>query len=602
MGFNFLESFKKNFIGGVEEINALPNTDHLNKAYILTLKIEKEDSPFSKDNLNNMINTGITTIHAYCPEKLDLNFSNNWDSVDPMAVAGSTLMNGGFQLFTGRSTVHRINKIWVWKGSEPLQLTIKFQLYALSNDYVESAQSRNSAGISKMTPVKLLKVLQTLSSLAQPKEGEMGFLIPPGPSPLIVRANVKVQEVKEKIENGKVVDYELTVKRDASLNEITKKYQSKGGTSCELQFGDFFKMSHILVKSVNISIPYVMAGSENNLNEAKSKLQSAINNKVDEDLQLNKLFLNKETAQKELDQAVKNNRLYRENPLKELNSSLGKANSDLKTENNSINSKVEEINKKLNSLSSQKARNSSNEKQRLEEEKEKLLKKQSTNNKTISDNIKAYNKKEKDTRGYEETKKAKERALKSAQKEYDEASALAQKRSESGTDNNGKAYPEKEELNDIIKYTNGNRALPIMAEVTMNVQTKTIVTQEMFEKMILNEPQSNPAVVDLTKMTGIIADALNEAVSASLAASDNLDIYYNGKLISKKEYDNLKNSLKAENQTQNTSSSNGSNGEGALGMMTDEERKAFASMTPSQQQEVVKKNMYNWNEGLKNKK
>lgn len=560
MGFNFLESFKKNFIGGVEEINALPNTDHLNKAYILTLKIEKEDSPFSKDNLNNMINTGITTIHAYCPEKLEFNFRNSWDSVDPMAVSGSTLMNGGFQLFTGRSTIHRINKIWVWKGSEPLQLTIKFQLYALSNDYVESAQSRNSAGISKMTPVKLLKVLQTVSSLAQPKEGDLGFLVPPGPSPLIVRAKVKTQEVKEKIEKGKVVDYELSVKRDSSSNAITKKYQSKGGTSCELQFGDFFKMSHVLVNSVNISIPYVMAGSENNLNEAKSKLQSAINNKIDEDLQLNKLFLNKETAQKELNQAVKNNRLHRENPLKELNSSFGKAYAELRKENNSINLKIEEINKKLNFLSSQKERNSSNEKQRLEEEKKKLLKKHYTNNKTIADNKKAYKKKEKDTRIYEETKKAKEREFTSAQKKYDEASALAKKRRKSGTDKTGKAYPEKEELNDIIKYTNGNRALPIMAEVTMHVQTKTIVTQEMFEKMILNEPQSNPAVVDLTKMTGVVADALNEAVSASLALSDNLDVYYNGKLISKKEYDNLKNSLKEENKTQNTSSGNGIGG------------------------------------------
>ena len=79
----------------------------------------------------------------------------------------------------------------------------------------------------------------------------------------------------------------------------------------------------------------------------------------------------------------------------------------------------------------------------------------------------------------------------------------------------------------IMKVDNTERAKPVMATVTMTIETKTMVDQETFKKMINNQDQPNPAEIDLTKMDdGLLKNVLNGvlALGSDYVDASNIEV------------------------------------------------------------------------------
>lgn len=261
----FLKNLKNAVLGTVNQYDALPKGDSINidPAYILELHISGENglgSGFKAPTFKNRPYNGMTIIRAYCPEILSLHFSNEFGTINPMNLASSKFVNGVVQLFSGTSTTHRINNIQVWQGSKPLSLTVKLELYAsrsnTTNNIRTGETTLTSGGLSSND---LLYIIEVLTSLAQPRIDEKsGRLIPPGPSPLVTNFNGHVFKV-EKDESGKVKN--VTIKKDSKGNLAKGKQRTRVGTRVDVKFGDFFTMSHVIVKDVKVDIPYIMARS-----------------------------------------------------------------------------------------------------------------------------------------------------------------------------------------------------------------------------------------------------------------------------------------------------------------------------------------------------
>lgn len=262
----FWNSVKNAVLGSVTQYDALPNGDsiNINPAYILEVRISGENgigSGYKAPTFKNRPYNGITIIRAYCPEVLSLNFTNDYGTINPMDLSSSKFVNGVVQLFSGTSTTHRINNIQVWQGSKPLTLKLKLELYAsrsnTTNNIKTGDTTLTSGGLSSND---LLYIIEQLSSLAQPRiDDKSGRLIPPGPSPLVTNFNGHVFKV-EKDKSGKVKN--VTIKKDSKGNLVKGKQKTRVGTRVDVSFGNFFTMSHVIVKDVNVDIPYIMAGSD----------------------------------------------------------------------------------------------------------------------------------------------------------------------------------------------------------------------------------------------------------------------------------------------------------------------------------------------------
>lgn len=262
----FLEKVKNVVLGTVTQYDALPKEDtiDIDKAYIMEICISGENgigSGYKAPSFKNRPYNGMTIIRAFCPEILSLHFTNEFGTINPMDLASSKFVNGVVQLFSGTSTTHRINNIQVWQGSKPLSMTVKLELYAsrsnTQNNIRTGETTLTSGGLSSND---LLYIIEVLSSLAQPRIDEKsGRLIPPGPSPLITNFNGHVFKV-EKDKNGKVKN--VTIKKDSKGNLAKGKQKTRVGTRVDVRFGDFFTMSHVIVKDVKVDIPYIMARSD----------------------------------------------------------------------------------------------------------------------------------------------------------------------------------------------------------------------------------------------------------------------------------------------------------------------------------------------------
>lgn len=278
----FLNSLKNATVGTVSHYDALPKDGviEINPAYVMTLIISSESavgSGFKNSSFSNRLYNGKTIIKAYCPDRLKLNFSNEFGTIDPMALAASDLVNGGVQLFTGTSTKHRINNIRVWKGSKPLSMQVKFELYATKsstkNNILTGDTEMQTGGLSSND---LIFLIQQLTSLAQPViDDNTGRLIPPGPSPLVVDFKGHAFKVTKDKETGKVLKTELVTDKNHDAQKV--KQSTRTGTRVDLRFGDFFTMSHVIVKSVDVDIPYVMASSAKYIGNEKKGI-TALNN------------------------------------------------------------------------------------------------------------------------------------------------------------------------------------------------------------------------------------------------------------------------------------------------------------------------------------
>lgn len=258
------KSFKNATVGTVSSIDALPKDGviDIDSAYVMQLIISDEGtaSGFKMAEFNNRPYNGMVIIKAFCPEKLQLNFVNDFDTIDPMSMASSSLVNGAVQLFTGHSTKHRINNIQVWKGAKPLSLTVKFELYATrpstGNNLLTGNTTLQSGGLSSND---LLFLLQQLTALAQPRVDKGNRLIPPGPSPLIASFKGYGFKAKENDE-GQITGYEV-LKQKGTEKDLEVITNTRTGTRVDIKFGNFLTLSHVIVKSVNVEIPYVMAES-----------------------------------------------------------------------------------------------------------------------------------------------------------------------------------------------------------------------------------------------------------------------------------------------------------------------------------------------------
>ena len=139
--------------------------DSINDAYKLTFTIQNEgtySTAFnSKDNtFRNMRHFDRVIITGYCPDKITLGFKNKFDTVNPFAIGSSNLVQAGFQLFTGHSSVHRVNNISVWQGSEPLSMTVKLQLFATNNKQHVNINNKNISTHTKgISPQDLLDII-----------------------------------------------------------------------------------------------------------------------------------------------------------------------------------------------------------------------------------------------------------------------------------------------------------------------------------------------------------------------------------------------------------------------------------------------------------
>lgn len=253
---------KENCLGGVTKLDATPQDKDINDAYKLTFTIRNEgtySTAFnSKDNtFRNMRHFDRVIITGYCPDKITLGFRNKFDTVNPFAIGSSSLVQAGFQLFTGHSSVHRVNNISVWQGSEPLSMTVKLQLFATNNKQHVNINSKNISTHTKgISPQDLLDIIMLLTSLAQPSCGDNDqWMVPPGPAPLIVKFKGHKFEVNEDSQKLKIVRKDKNGK-EGGLETIDAVTTS--GVSVEVTFGNFLKLSHVIVESVNVDIPYVM--------------------------------------------------------------------------------------------------------------------------------------------------------------------------------------------------------------------------------------------------------------------------------------------------------------------------------------------------------
>ena len=261
--------FLDSLIGKVDKVDATPNSNTdktINKAYVLRVIIARENveglTGWKASQFKGMRNFDKIEIKGYCPNQIKLSFKNTFKTVNPFSLDSSEFVQAGFQLFTGHSSIHRVNNISVWQGSEPVSMSVKLQLFATVDktptNFNKANITTNTGGIS---PHDLVDIIQLLTSLAQPSCTEdASYLTPPGPSPLIAKFKGHVFNVDDK---GNVIS--IARKKDNKTGDEkgleTVDQVTTTGISTEIVFGDFLRFSHVIVESVDVDIPYVMTQS-----------------------------------------------------------------------------------------------------------------------------------------------------------------------------------------------------------------------------------------------------------------------------------------------------------------------------------------------------
>lgn len=444
---------KETYIGSVSVEDCLPSNGfaYVNEAYVMTLYIKNENNVAVGDDKSG---TDIEIITAYCPKELNLNFSNTYDSIDPMKLTSGGLINGAFQTFAGRSTVFNINNVRVWTSSKPLSLSIDLDLYATA---AEGYNDQNN----KVTDEKLLKILQKLASLAQPKRIEgTGWLKPPGPSP----ARIKYLKATTK-ENSSAANATDVSKKTVAYTE------GFNGVDIEIQYGKFFRLSHVIVTGVDIKIPYVMGKHTltpeelKALNNLENNQDNLVDSQYSEEIAKNSLTEaenNVSAFQKALDNAKKeqSNKTIYELELKNLQSDLARLTSELNALQKSgasreiIAAKQAEIN-----AVSTRAKNLETKIAGLDDAVKQAEARVNQNKEEIKTQSQKLNK-------TKDTQVSLEEQIKAGGQNV----------------NYAKKTPK-----------------PIMAHVTLHVETKQMVTQKDFEDMINFREQENVTEIDLTK-------------------------------------------------------------------------------------------------------
>lgn len=165
------------------------------------------------------------TVEAILQEKISFGMKSTWDSVTPTALGD--LANTFTQFFGEKAAVNTLMSRRMWKGSEPITISMSLQFWAAS-----SAQK------------EVLDPIKTLMKMAAPSKGkalnkwlgsDINLLDPPGPSPFTSESVLRTQTNKM---------------RGANID----KQDLKGGDFISISIGKYLRFDNVILNEPQITI------------------------------------------------------------------------------------------------------------------------------------------------------------------------------------------------------------------------------------------------------------------------------------------------------------------------------------------------------------
>lgn len=154
---------------------------------------------------------GGITVRAILQDSISIRTGSKWESFIDVVRSSNigSAFELGAQLLAGVSLQNAMTSRRIWRGTEPLSLTLNLR-------FEEEYDSKR----------EVMEACEALQCMCLPGEGALGLLIPPGPSPFI---NDKVQIGNQQeliaVYVGKVLSFTNVIIKDVQV-----EYQNKMGT------------------------------------------------------------------------------------------------------------------------------------------------------------------------------------------------------------------------------------------------------------------------------------------------------------------------------------------------------------------------------------